>query len=79
MWQALYPAGSTRHSAVCVCMYMCVSMELYVCVCTCMYVYVCKYGAVCVCMYRRTLFKCESLIIANCEFFPQSHLKQRNK
>ena len=30
-------------------------------------------------IYRRTLFKCESLIIANCEFFPQSHLKERNK
>ena len=30
-------------------------------------------------LYRRTIFKCESLIIANCEFFPQSHLKERNK
>ena len=30
-------------------------------------------------VYRRTLFKCESVIIANCEFFPQSHLKERNK
>ena len=29
--------------------------------------------------YHRTLFKCEGLIIANSEFFPQSHLKECNK
>ena len=29
-------------------------------------------------MYRRTLFKCESLIIANCDFSPCAQLLERN-
>ena len=28
--------------------------------------------------YRRTLFKCESLIIANCDFSPSAQLLERN-